>query len=107
MDQPIALLRRRRVFGDQMLWAYVQLGEGCEVAMHSHESEQMAFVLDGKAVFRLGDPDDPEFEEREVSSGMVVHLPSNLPHGVVALEDTIILDVLAPPGEMGIDRQDR
>jgi hypothetical protein len=35
----------------------------------------------------------------------VVVLPSNFPHGVTAVERTLIFDVLSPPGEMGVDSQ--
>jgi hypothetical protein len=35
----------------------------------------------------------------------ILHLPSNLRHGVVAIEDTLIMDILSPPGAMGIDSQ--
>ena len=105
-DSPIALLNRRRVFGEQMLWAHVELAEGCEVAMHSHENEQIAFVISGRVLWRLGEPGTENYSEQESVGGTVVHLPSGFPHGVLALEDTVILDVLSPPGEMGIDNQD-
>jgi quercetin dioxygenase-like cupin family protein len=34
-----------------------------------------------------------------VHSGEVVVLPSNVPHAVVALQDTQVLDVFSPPRE--------
>ena len=104
-DTPIALLTRRRLFGDRILWAYVDLAQGCNVANHSHENEQIAFVISGKVLFRLGDAGSPEYREEIASGGTVVHLPGGFPHGVEALEDSVILDVLSPPGEMGVDRQ--
>jgi quercetin dioxygenase-like cupin family protein len=104
-DNPIALLTRRRVFGDKMLWAYVDLAQGCNVANHSHENEQIAFVISGRVLWRIGEAGEPDYREQEVGGGTVVHLPSGLKHGVEALEDSIILDVLSPPGQMGIDNQ--
>jgi quercetin dioxygenase-like cupin family protein len=104
-DTPISLLTRRRLFGDRMLWAHVTLEKGCDVAQHSHESEQIAYVISGKVLFRLGDPADPNYAETVVEGGEVVHLPGGFPHGVVALEDSNILDVLSPPGDMGVDHQ--
>jgi hypothetical protein len=41
-----------------------------------------------------------------MQGGEVLHLPSNLPHAVEALEETHILDMLSPPGPMGVDSQD-
>ena len=88
-----------------MLWAYVDLARGCNVANHAHENEQIAFVISGKVRWRLGVVGSPEYREEVVSGGTVVHLPGGLEHGVEALEDSVILDVLSPPGDMGVDRQ--
>lgn len=104
-DNPIAHLIRRKVVGEQMLWAYVNLEKGCHVASHQHESEQIAYVMSGKVLWRLGEVHTPEYSEEVAEGGTVIVLPSNFPHGVDALEDTVILDVLAPPGLMGVDRQ--
>lgn len=100
-DNPIPLLFRKRVSGAQMLVAKVRLKKGCQVAMHHHDSEQMAIVLSGKVRWTIG-------EDRrivEVGGGEVLELPSNVPHAVEALEDTDILDILSPPGPMGVDNQ--
>ena len=105
-DNPIALLTRRRVYGERMLWAHVNLAEGCEVAMHKHDNEQIAFVISGKVRWRLGEPGTDGYSEKVTEGGTVVHLPGGFPHGVIALEDTVILDVLSAPGEIGVDSQD-
>ena len=104
-DQPIDRLARRRLFGENMLWAHVRLAAGCHVAQHSHPNEQIAFVISGCVRWRLGAEGSAEYREQEVCGGTVVHLPGGFPHGVDAVEDTVILDVLSPPGEMGVDRQ--
>jgi quercetin dioxygenase-like cupin family protein len=104
-DHPVPLIHRRRVFGDRMLVAQVRLDKGCHVAQHHHESEQIAYVVSGKVRWRLGEPGSEEYREVEMGGGNVVVLPSNFSHGVDALEDTLIFDILSPPGEMGIDRQ--
>ncbi|MCB0825413.1 MAG: cupin domain-containing protein [Armatimonadetes bacterium] len=101
MDQPIPFLDRKKVEGEEMLVARVTLHPGCEVAVHSHRSEQIAVILSGKVKWILGD----EGEEVIVEGGSVVHLPSFYPHGVVAIEETHIIDILAPKGAMGVDSQ--
>lgn len=105
-DSPIPLLNRRMVQGEQMLWAHVELKAGCDVAMHRHESEQIAYVISGRVVWRFGQPDTDAYREQEVVGGTVVHLPGNFPHGVRVIEDSVILDVLSPPSQMGVDHQD-
>lgn len=104
-DRPIDKLTRRRVFGSHMLWAHVQLAKGCVVQSHSHPNEQIAFVVSGSVLWKLGQPGSEDYREVVVEGGTAIHLPSDFPHGVEALEDSLVLDVLSPPGEMGIDRQ--
>lgn len=104
-DHPIASIHRRRVFGERILFAEVHLDKGCHVAPHRHDSEQIAYVVRGKVLWTLGDPGTPEYRQVVVEGGNVVHLPSNFLHGVDALEDTLVIDLLSPPGEMGVDRQ--
>ncbi|MFM9874348.1 MAG: cupin domain-containing protein [Fimbriimonadaceae bacterium] len=100
-DHPIPLLDRWKVTGEQMLVAKVVLHPGCEVAVHHHVSEQMAVILSGKVKWILGE----ERREVVVEGGTILHLPSNFPHGVVAIEETHIIDILSPVGAMGVDGQ--
>jgi quercetin dioxygenase-like cupin family protein len=106
-DNPIQLLRRRRIAGEKMLVARVFLEKGCQVATHNHESEQIAIVMSGHVRWGIGVEGSPERREIEMRGGEVMLLPSNVFHSVDALEDTEIIDVLSPPGAMGIDSQDK
>jgi quercetin dioxygenase-like cupin family protein len=58
--------------------------------MHSHESEQMVYVLQGALKFFVGG------EEVTVREGEVLHIPSGLEHQAEALEDTFELDFFSP-----------
>lgn len=93
------------VKGEQMLVARVRLQPGCRVALHNHVSEQIACVLSGRVRWGIGEPGSTERSEFEMAGGEVLHLPSNVLHEVEALEETEILDILAPPGAMGVDSQ--
>ena len=104
-DSPIPLLSRQAVRGDNILAAMVKLEKGCKVALHNHTSEQFAYILSGRVKWGLGAPGTPERREFEAGEGELLRLPSDLPHEVEALEDTQILDILSPPGPMGIDNQ--
>ena len=105
-DHPISLLTRQKVTGERILVARVHLLPGCKVALHQHESEQIACVLSGRVRWGIGDPSSEDRQELEMIGGQVLHLPSNLPHEVTALEETWILDLLSPPGAMGVDSQE-
>src|SRR5580658_2715924 len=90
-DNPIPLLTRRKITGEQVLVAQVHLTKGCEVAMHSHVSEQMGVVLSGHLRWTIGGSAPRVVEIR---GGEVIHLPSNVPHSVFALEDSEVFDIL-------------
>jgi len=97
-DHPVPLLDRKCVHCEQMLVARVFLHKGCEVAQHRHDSEQTSIIISGKIKWF--------FEDREEigEAGHVVTLPAGVLHGVVALEDSLLMDILSPPGPMGVDR---
>ncbi|MEQ1822900.1 MAG: hypothetical protein ABL949_10330 [Fimbriimonadaceae bacterium] len=103
-DNPIPLLNRQKLTAENILAARVSLEKGCVVARHQHVSEQVALQLSGHTRWQVG-PDGEE-ETFDMVGEQVLHLPSNLRHGVVALEDTVILDILSPPGAMGVDSQE-
>ena len=104
-DHPNPLLHRQVVTGDKILVAMVELERGCKVALHHHDSEQIANVIRGRVRWGIGEPGSSERKEFDMVGGQVLHLPSNLPHEVEALEDSRILDMLSPPGPMGVDSQ--
>jgi len=104
-DNPVPHLFRKRVSGERILLAHIKLEKGCHVALHQHENEQVAYVISGRVKWTLGAPGSSEHREIVVEGGTVIHLPSNFPHGVDAIEETFIVDLLSPPGEMGVDRQ--
>lgn len=103
-EQPVPLLNRKRVSGNRMLVAHVNLTAGCVVPIHEHESEQMACVVSGRVKFMLGEPGSARYREEVVEGGTLVELPSHFPHGVEAIEDTLIIDILSPPAAMGVDQ---
>lgn len=102
-DHPMELLERRRIHGQQMTVARVELKKGFKIAPHAHYEEQIAILLTGKIRFLLGE--EPHQQEVIVGADELVHLPSNMPHGAVALEDSLVLDLFSPPArETGIDK---
>src|SRR5262249_49420428 len=76
------------------------LKRGCLVPMHSHESEQMTYILQGALRFRIGG------EEITVREGEVLHIPSWVEHQAEAIEDTFELDVFSPIRQDWLDHTD-
>ena len=97
------LLDRRLITGERMMLAHVYLKKGCLVPRHSHENEQLTYVLEGALHFWLG---EDEKEEVVVRAGEVLTVPSNLPHKALALEDTLDVDVFCPPRQDWLDGTD-
>lgn len=98
-----AMLDRRLITGDRMMLAHVYLKKGCVVPKHSHENEQLTYILEGALRFWIG---DEEKEEVVVRAGEVLHIPSNVLHKAEALEDTLDVDVFSPPREDWLNRTD-
>ena len=88
------LLERRLITGDRMMLAHVYLAKGCVVPKHTHENEQITYILEGALKFWIG---DDGAEEIVVSAGEVLHIPSNVPHKAEALSDTLDVDIFSPP----------
>lgn len=94
---------RRLVTGERSMLAHVYLREGSVVPQHSHDNEQFTYILKGALRFFLGDDGS---EEVVVRAGEVLHIPSNVPHRALALEDTIDLDVFTPVRQDWLDGTD-
>src|SRR6266545_5900208 len=94
---------RRFVTGERIMLAHVYLAKGCIVPQHSHESEQITYILQGALRFWLGADGS---EEIVVRAGEVLHIPSNVLHKAEALEDTLDVDVFSPPRQDWLDKTD-
>ena len=83
-------LWRKVISGEKAMVAQVFIAKGGVVPAHQHESEQISYIIEGALKFEL------EGKEVVVRKGEVLHIPSNVPHSAVALEDTFDLDIFSP-----------
>ena len=97
------MLDRRLITGDRMMLAHVYLKKGCIVPKHTHENEQLTYILEGALRFWIG---EDESQELVVKAGEVLHIPSMVPHKAEALEDTLDVDVFTPPRQDWLDGSD-
>src|ERR1700680_3785224 len=84
------MISRKIISGDKAMVAQVFLKRDAVVPEHYHESEQITYIIEGALKFEL------EGREVVVRKGEVLHIPSNVPHRAVALEDTLDLDIFSP-----------
>ena len=96
-------LDRRLITGDRVMLTHVYLKKGSIVPRHSHENEQLTYILEGGLRFWIG-PD--ESEVIDVRAGEVLHIPSFVQHKAEALEDTLDVDVFSPPREDWLNKTD-
>jgi quercetin dioxygenase-like cupin family protein len=100
LEQLSESISRRLVTADRMMLAHVILKAGSVVPAHSHENEQITYILKGALKF------DINGKEVIVREGEVLHIPSNVMHGAEALEDTLDLDVFSPIRQDWLDKTD-
>ena len=96
-------ISRRLVTGERMMLAHVYLDKGSVVPKHSHENEQLTYILEGALHFWIG---EDQKEEIIVRAGEVLLIPSNVPHHALALEDTLDVDVFSPPRQDWLNHTD-
>jgi quercetin dioxygenase-like cupin family protein len=99
-------IARRLFTGERMMLAQVFLDKGSVVPWHSHENEQLTWIVEGALHFWLGDEGSSDLQEIVVRAGEVLFIPSNVPHKAVALEDTFDVDVFSPPRQDWLDGTD-
>lgn len=77
--------------GAQTLLSMVVFEPNAVVEIHSHPHEQVGVVLEGRAIFTVGD------ESKTLGPGDIYIIPGNVPHKVVALDRRVrALDVFHP-----------
>lgn len=99
------LLTRQFVSGAEAMISRLVLTKGCLVPRHSHPNEQISTIVSGALKFLLGE-DEANLREEVVRAGEILVIPGNLPHSAEALEDTVNIDVFAPPRQDWLNKTD-
>jgi quercetin dioxygenase-like cupin family protein len=100
LEKVTEMISRKVVTGEREMIGQIYLKRGALVPMHSHESEQLTYVLQGAMKFLIGG------EEITVREGEVLHIPSWVPHQAEALEDTFEIDLFSPIRQDWLDGTD-
>ena len=79
--------------GGNLMMVEVCFEKGGIGAVHTHPHEQISYVHKGSFEFELGG------KKEIVRAGDTIYVPSNIPHGVVALEESVIIDIFTPQRE--------
>lgn len=93
-------MKRRMVWGDKIMAAFMELKAGFIVPNHQHENEQLSYCISGTMRFI--------FPDREVllRGGEMLLIPSNMPHSAEMLDDVVEMDFFSPPRQDWISGAD-
>ena len=99
-EQMNPLVTRQFVVGTDTMLARIVLKKGAHVPTHHHMHEQISHVVEGALEFRV------DGKPVAVRAGEILCIPPHIPHEVVALEDSVALDIFNPPRQDWIDGDD-
>ena len=94
-------LSRQAVYGEKGTLAQMFIKRGGGAARHSHINEEYSSVISGAVKY--------VFDDREVvvNAGEVLVVPPNVPHAIIALEDTVDLIFFSPAREDWVRGEDQ
>jgi quercetin dioxygenase-like cupin family protein len=84
---------RRTVCGENLMITRYEVEAGAKFAAHRHPEEQMGYVIRGCMEFFVGEPEKRHLFE----TGTFFHFAPNEQHRSRVLEDSLVIDVFAPP----------
>jgi len=81
------------VWGQDLMLLYNTFQAGSEFPEHAHPQEQITYVLSGHLTVTA------EGKAYALTAGQCLLFPADVPHGLTAQEDTVVLDLFSPPRE--------
>ena len=83
------LLSRGDVAADQLAVTWVDVAPGGSQILHNHPEVQIYVIVVGRGLMRVGD------EQKEVSAGELIYVPSGLSHGIENLGESTLTYISA------------
>ena len=92
-DLGSGISRRILARGGSLMMVEVYFEKGGIGAVHTHPHEQISYIHKGSFEFEL------DGKKEIVLASDTVYVPPDVPHGVVALEESVIVDIFSPQRE--------
>ncbi len=86
-DEVNASYLRKAVYGDTLALGRLEVQKGAVTLPHSHDTEEMIYVLQGAWLFHLPDGDVL------LEPNQMVCIPAGVEHSSEVIEDTVAIDV--------------
>ena len=77
--------------GQNLTLGYVEIEAGSDLPQHQHPHEQITYIIEGQLDMVIGG------KPFSLTAGMHYVIPSNVPHGAVAVTNCKVIDVFNPP----------
>ena len=92
-DLGLGIKRKVMAYNDQLMLVKVAFEKGAIGTVHQHPHLQMSYVAEGSFEVTIGD------SKKTLTKGDVFFALSNIFHGVVCLEEGLLIDVFNPTRE--------
>lgn len=99
-EQLTPTIFRQVVSGVQAMAGMLTIEKGSGVPKHSHESEQLTYVLEGELLFVIDGREIP------LKAGEVLVIPAWVEHEATALVRTVEIDIFSPIRQDWLDGTD-
>ena len=91
---------RKLAWDGGLMISWMECKQGCVVPAHSHENEQLTFVISGRWQFEI------EGKTVIVGPNEMLYIPPHVVHAAEAMEDLVAYDIFSPPREDWIKGED-
>lgn len=85
------VVRKILSYSKNLMAVELQFEKGAVGAKHSHPHEQMGYIVEGSLIYQ-----EEGKEDKVLATGDIYHVEPNVVHGVVAVENTKLLDIFNP-----------
>lgn len=88
------VVRKILAYAPNLMTVELQFKKGAVGAKHSHPHEQIGYLISGSLLYQ-----EEGREDKVLVTGDTYYVEPDVVHGVVALEDTKLLDIFTPMRE--------
>lgn len=85
------VVRKVLAYSENLMSVELHFDKGAIGAKHSHPHEQIGYLISGSLLFQ-----EEGKEDKVLAAGDTYYVAPDVPHGVVALEETMLLDIFTP-----------
>lgn len=78
-------------YSENLMAVELHFVKGAVGAKHSHPHEQIGYIVSGKLVYQ-----EEGCEDKELMTGDTYYVKPDAVHGILVLEDTVLLDIFTP-----------